>query len=144
MNSLLEHSAGAVITRIDIGKKEILLVTYENQKIGYPKGHLESGETPEQAAMREAREETGYAEVIIGQKIGTYQRLSIKPDGSKVLKEISMFYAEVRGQPNFSIAEETTKWVQINELSEEMFNYAEDAQFFMNKVLPSLNALNNI
>lgn len=39
---------------------EILLIsTREGKRWQLPKGHLESGETPEQAAVRETREETG-------------------------------------------------------------------------------------
>jgi 8-oxo-dGTP pyrophosphatase MutT (NUDIX family) len=56
-----ETSAGGVVLR----EGETLLVKVRNLqgKIvwTFPKGHLEAGETSEQAAVREVREETGWA-----------------------------------------------------------------------------------
>ena len=50
------HSAGGLVVR----DGEILLIsTREGKRWQLPKGHLESGETSEQAAVRETREETG-------------------------------------------------------------------------------------
>jgi len=50
--------AGCVVMN---DKKEVLLVTDKTRKIwSFPKGHAESGETLEQVALREVREETGY------------------------------------------------------------------------------------
>ena len=36
-----------------------------------PKGHLESGETPDAAALREAREETGLGDLVLGPRLQT-------------------------------------------------------------------------
>jgi 8-oxo-dGTP pyrophosphatase MutT (NUDIX family) len=50
------HSAGGLVLR----DGEILLIsTRKGRRWQLPKGHLEPGETPEQAAVRETREETG-------------------------------------------------------------------------------------
>jgi 8-oxo-dGTP pyrophosphatase MutT (NUDIX family) len=50
------HSAGGLVVR----ESEILLIsTREGRRWQLPKGHLEHGETPEEAAVRETREETG-------------------------------------------------------------------------------------
>jgi 8-oxo-dGTP pyrophosphatase MutT (NUDIX family) len=50
------HSAGGLVVR----EGEILLIsTREGKRWQLPKGHLERGETPEEAAVRETREETG-------------------------------------------------------------------------------------
>lgn len=55
-----EHSAGGVI----LEDGSILLIQMQNltgEKVWtFPKGHLEPGETPEQAAVREVAEETGW------------------------------------------------------------------------------------
>jgi len=55
-----EHSAGGVIFE----DKTVLLIQVQNLKGDkvwtFPKGHLEPGETPEQAALREVAEETGW------------------------------------------------------------------------------------
>ena len=55
-----EHSAGGVI----LEDGTVLLVLAQNLKGDkiwtFPKGHLEPGETPEAAALREVSEETGW------------------------------------------------------------------------------------
>ena len=53
-----EFSAGAVIFKRE-GDKILFLVIYSkrNNIWGFPKGHLERGETEEQAALREIKEE---------------------------------------------------------------------------------------
>lgn len=56
MKTERHHSAGGLVVR----EGEILLIsTREGKRWQLPKGHLERGETPEEAAVRETREETG-------------------------------------------------------------------------------------
>ncbi len=52
------HSAGAVLYTLRQGEPQYLLVREKLGHIGFPKGHLESGETVYDAAAREIREET--------------------------------------------------------------------------------------
>jgi 8-oxo-dGTP pyrophosphatase MutT (NUDIX family) len=58
-----EVSAGGVVFRIDAGRPLFLLIRDSYANWGFPKGHLEEGEAPERAAMREVVEETGLASV---------------------------------------------------------------------------------
>ena len=55
----IEHSAGAVLYTVVSGEPRYVLVTERSGYASLPKGHLEEGETPAQAALREIREETG-------------------------------------------------------------------------------------
>jgi 8-oxo-dGTP pyrophosphatase MutT (NUDIX family) len=61
-------SGGVVYRRTDDGGLEILLAARRTLKgniaWGLAKGHIEEGETPEDAAVREVREETGWDAVI--------------------------------------------------------------------------------
>lgn len=57
--STRETSAGGVVFREEAGRIEFLLIRDPYENWGLPKGHLENEETPEQAARREVREETG-------------------------------------------------------------------------------------
>lgn len=57
-----ERSAGVLVFRDVNGRREYLLLDY-GRHWDYPKGHLEPGETDEQAARRELREETGIIDI---------------------------------------------------------------------------------
>ena len=54
-----ERSAGAVVFSPTPGGPEYLLLKYGGGNWGFPKGHVEAGETDVQAAQREVEEETG-------------------------------------------------------------------------------------
>ena len=53
-----EVSAGGVVVRAADGGPEVVLVS-DGRYWGLPKGNLEAGETPQDAALREVAEETG-------------------------------------------------------------------------------------
>lgn len=62
-SSLIQkRSAGGVIYH---NEKILVLEVVGRDEIVFPKGTIEVGETPEQAALREVREETGYDTKII-------------------------------------------------------------------------------
>src|SRR5438046_1533729 len=66
-----EVSAGCVVYRKSDGVIEVALIQPHDRKAwALPKGLIEHGEPPEQAAQREAREETGLSGTIVG-KIDT-------------------------------------------------------------------------
>ena len=54
-----ETSAGGVVYRSTDKGPVFLLIKDSYRNWGFPKGHLEKGETSEGAALREVREETG-------------------------------------------------------------------------------------
>ena len=59
--------AGGVVVRRDGPELRFLLVTARRQPglWVFPKGHIESGETPEQAAVREVLEEAGVQATVV-------------------------------------------------------------------------------
>lgn len=64
-NSLTPRSVAMLILSED--KRKVLLQKREDFRVwGAPGGGMEQGETPEQAAIREAREETGFITQIDG------------------------------------------------------------------------------
>ncbi len=62
------HSAGAVLYRQEAGARRYILVQEYNGDTGFPKGHIEQGETEKQAALREIWEETGVHATLVGPK----------------------------------------------------------------------------
>ena len=59
-----ETSAGGVVFRVEEGRPLYLLIRDSYQNWGFPKGHLEAGERPEDAALREVSEETGLGDLV--------------------------------------------------------------------------------
>ena len=57
-----QHSAGGLVVR---GDEVLLIATAGGRRWQLPKGHLEPGELPAQAAVREVREETGVTGTIL-------------------------------------------------------------------------------
>jgi ADP-ribose pyrophosphatase YjhB (NUDIX family) len=67
----VETSSGGVVFRRSSHTLEFLLIRDPYANWGLPKGHLEGGETPEQAALREVEEETGLQELTIAAQLPT-------------------------------------------------------------------------
>jgi 8-oxo-dGTP pyrophosphatase MutT (NUDIX family) len=67
----LETSAGGVVVHRGEGGPVYLLIRDSYGNWGFPKGHLETGERPEEAAVREVREETGLGAVRLRAPIHT-------------------------------------------------------------------------
>ena len=54
-----EKSCGAVVVRTEEGGRRYLLTCSKKGDWGFPKGHMEKGETEHETALREILEETG-------------------------------------------------------------------------------------
>src|SRR6187401_2866899 len=67
--------ACAVPYRITAGQIEVCVVTsMKKRRWTFPKGIIEPGETPTQAALKEAWEEAGLRGTISGPTLGSYER----------------------------------------------------------------------
>jgi len=96
MNSEVDFAAGGIV----LINKKVLLVknrlreeykkNYSSGFWGFPKGHLEEGETPLKAAEREVFEETGFEVKCVGDKPIAESRYSI--EYGKTIQKTVWFY----------------------------------------------------
>ncbi|MCH5198650.1 MAG: NUDIX domain-containing protein [Oscillospiraceae bacterium] len=90
LDCLYEHSCGAVVFRkINDEYRFLLIKNKRSNNWGFPKGHMEKGETREQTAVREVLEETGV-------HIEIYENFSYESQykiGSKIEKRVDVFLA---------------------------------------------------
>lgn len=77
---IAEHtSCGGVVVQRDGDQLLVALVTEPGfAEYILPKGHLESGESQEQAARREITEEAGFTELTLVKNLGTTGRLDFR------------------------------------------------------------------
>src|SRR5712692_7076361 len=88
-------SAGAIILREVDGELKIALAQHQRAIKTWviPKGHVEPGETIEQAALREIHEEAGLSNIQLIKLLGTILRESIKSNGDVMQKTIYYYLA---------------------------------------------------
>lgn len=122
-----ETSAGGAV----INKARVVVVFQNLTKTWcLPKGHIENGESPEEAARREIFEETSIKELNLVQKLGEYCRGSKK--SPKIKKRIIMFLFTTKQEYLKPIGSESllAKWIQIDKVA-NLLGYEEDRQFFL-------------
>ncbi len=92
-------SAGGVVIRKNSGTLEVLLIKDRFGRWTWPKGHIEPGETPERAALREINEETGLNTLRVEAKLGEQQYYFLSGDDS-ISKTVYVFLVEAKfGEP---------------------------------------------
>jgi 8-oxo-dGTP pyrophosphatase MutT (NUDIX family) len=89
-----EFSAGGLVLRNLRGRPHVAVVRVRDQILALPKGHPEEGESAQDAALREVREETGLDATPV-EKLGDI-RYWYARDGDRVLKIVSFFLLRYR------------------------------------------------
>jgi transcription antitermination protein NusB len=92
-----ETSAGGVVYHLEDDKYRIALVLNSYNKWALPKGHIEKGETIEQAAVREISEETGLKKIDIKTAIGDIEYKIKQPKKTTIVKTVHFFLASSEG-----------------------------------------------
>jgi ADP-ribose pyrophosphatase YjhB (NUDIX family) len=127
------HSAGGVVTN-DEGK--VLVVSQHGTSWSLPKGHLDPGESPLEAARREIYEESGIQELELVRELGTYERYKIGVDGGEdrgELKVITMFLFRASEKELRPVDADNpeARWVERAKVA-SLLTHERDKEFFSN------------
>lgn len=112
-----ETSAGGVVYRRTESGLVVLLIKDSYRNWGFPKGHVEEGEQPSDAALREIREETGLTDLVLHgrvQDIDWFFRFK----GRLIHKTCHFFLIESPGgeaTPQRSEGISAVKWLPLEE-----------------------------
>lgn len=88
----IERAAGGVVVRIRDGVRQVLLIDDTYGHVTFPKGHLEVGESWEDAAIREIQEETGI-EARILMPLSRIEYDIVRED-TQIRKQVRLFLLE--------------------------------------------------
>lgn len=114
LSCLYEKSCGAIVIHKSGDRCKILLVRNHNgRNYSFPKGHVEQGETEEQTAVREVKEETGLDITIIP----SFREVADYCPFGKIRKRVVFFMAQTMSDKVHIQKEEIDSyiWVDLNE-----------------------------
>lgn len=127
--------AGGIIVNPE---RKIAVVNQFGNSWSLPKGHIEDGETPLEAALREIEEETGITddELRFIRPLGSYVRNKISADGKSEVpnaaRELHLFLFESSRSGKLNPLDPDNpeaRWVPVDEVS-DMLTHPKDKAFF--------------
>ncbi len=124
-------SAGGILVKFenDIPKICLVKLTHLMQGFVFPKGHLKLGETKEEAAKREVKEETGVKNFQLKEYLGVVTRESVENYGTKVIKDIHL-YLMLTNENIHTQAEEDFEWVTLDQALNDLV-FKEEKEFLL-------------
>lgn len=128
----LIEAAGGVVEN-ELGE---LLVIYRLDKWDLPKGKIEHGEKPDNAALREVIEETGLIEVVLQKHLlDTYHTYELK--GKRVLKRTYWYSMKANKSaltPQLEENIEIAEWLPKPQLQKVLENTYENIKLVLEKI----------
>jgi bis(5'-nucleosidyl)-tetraphosphatase len=115
-----ERTAGFVLYAEDEGERHYLLLRHRNGTYwGFPKGHIENGETEVRAGLREVREETGIEDIEIIPGFREVSSFWFSRDGRPTQKVVVHFLGRCSQEPVTLTREHLgARWVSYGEASD--------------------------
>ncbi len=100
------EAAGGVVTNPD----HAILFIFRRDFWDLPKGKIDEGESPEEAAVREVREETGLDQLQLSEKVGCSYHTYREKNGQRVLKKTHWFHLQ---SPHQSLTPQTEEDIDL-------------------------------
>lgn len=129
-----EYSSGGVVYRLNPDGEGFQFAAVHRARHtdwSLPKGHVEPGETREEAAVREVKEETGLDARIVTPitEVVYYYRRGRGPEGVLIHKTVYHYLMEAItyefGPPNWEVSE--CRWVPLSE-AQNVLTYENDRE----------------
>lgn len=132
------RSAGGVVLN---AQGQVLVVSQHGTSWSLPKGHVDPGESDQQAALREIEEESGLTTLTLIRSLGTYQRYKLSLDGGDDPAELKTIHMFLYRTPKTKLRPQDpdnpeARWVDPQEVG-ELLTHSKDKAFFVS-VLPQL------
>ncbi|MBQ9382787.1 MAG: NUDIX domain-containing protein [Ruminiclostridium sp.] len=120
-----EKTCGAIMFTEKDGERRYLLIKNESGHIGFPKGHVEFGETEEQTAAREVNEETGLDFV----RYGSFREEYTYTTRENTIKTGVFFLGHYEyKRPTFQADEIVDDWLLPYDKARVLLNFPEDRE----------------
>lgn len=116
--AIKEYTAGGVVFRIKNNQLEFLLLQDVKGRWSIPKGHVESGETLEQTAVREIGEETGLVGIKIIDKLDKIH-FFYRMDGKLIFMTTFVFLMEATNPDETLLPEKSEGIVDVSWFDEQ-------------------------
>lgn len=139
METVRTENAGGVVVN---ARGEVAVVSQRGVSWSLPKGHLEAGETPLEAARREIAEEAGIADLSLVRELGSYERFGGGKKGvmgkMRELKNLTFFLFTTGHGELVPVHPDhpEVRWVPIAQVA-DLLTHSEDKAFFRGVVATS-------
>jgi 8-oxo-dGTP pyrophosphatase MutT (NUDIX family) len=125
MRAIRYLAAGGVVVDDD---QVLVLLRPSRDEIRLPKGHLETGESAAETALREVREESGYADLSIVADLG-HQTVEFAYQGNRVIRDERYYLMRLRSTQQIERKSKehqfTPAWMDWERAAEELTYAAE-------------------
>lgn len=142
METLSEWSAGGIVLRREAsGRLEVLMIQHSmHHAWSFPKGWVEPGETPQQAAVREVEEESGVVAEIIADLPPT-RYFFVNKERRSVAKTVTWYLMRYLADGNQTHAFEVSavEWLPLESVHARL-SYKNDKELFSMALAPIVRA----
>lgn len=116
-----EHCYGVIPLRKEENWQVLLVHHTKGSYWSFPKGHSDPYESPQQTAMRECEEETGYEVIKFLDDMTFEEQYEFERDHQKISKKVSYFPALVRAKTDSNSSEVIAiEWINIDQASQKI------------------------